>query len=261
MKHLTVKDNEGMAEVILQRAPVNALNEEMVAELYEVLRHIEAEKDIRAVIIRSGLSCFVAGADIKMMEDLQRNQETGRMLGYLKKLQETLNILENLSKPTIAYINGHAMGGGLELALACDFRMMVSEKARIGLPEIKLGMTPGAGGTHRLTRIIGETKTKELIYFGRSLTAEEAYQIGIISKVVHPDQGLAVVFEMAHQLAEQAPIALSGIKRCIQATGQSALAAGLEMDMVETAKVFTSEDAKIGFQAFLEKRSPVFKGV
>ena len=157
-------------------------------------------------------------------------------------------------------MNGHAMGGGLELALACDFRVMNSEKAKIGLPEINLGMTPGAGGTHRLTRLVGETKTKELIYFAKALSAEDAYKYGIVSRVVHPDHGIEEVYDLANQLAEKAPIALAGIKRSIQNSGQGVLPSGLEIDIVETAKVFTSEDAKIGFEAFLEKKQPVFIG-
>lgn len=260
MEQIVLQKNGPIAELILERAPVNALNEELVNELYEKLQRIEAERDVRVVIIRSGLSVFVAGADIAMMQTIQKNQETSRMLEYVKKLQDTLNFLENLSKPTIAYINGHAMGGGLELALACDFRVMNSEKAKIGLPEINLGMTPGAGGTHRLTRLVGEMKTKELIYFAKVLSAEEASRFGIVSRIVHPDRGLEEVYELANQLAEKAPIALAGIKRSIQNSVQASLENGLEIDIVETAKVFTSEDAKIGFEAFLNKKQPVFIG-
>lgn len=260
MEFVRLNKSGKICEVIVEREPVNALNEELVVELGEVFRKIEHDQEVRVVILRSGLKVFVAGADIKMMETLQQNQETGRMLNYVKKLQDTLNILENLPKPTIAYINGHAMGGGLELALACDFRVMVSGKAKIGLPEIRLGMNPGAGGTHRLTRLIGETKTKELVYFGKSLTAEDAYKYGIVSTVVAAENGLNEVYELAGGLAKQAPIALAGIKRCIQSAGQSTLGTGLEMDLLETAKAFTSNDAKIGFQAFLGKNEPVFAG-
>lgn len=260
MQNLIIRKENHIAEIVLERQPVNALNEELVSELNEAFHEMEADKEVRVLIIRSALSCFVAGADIKMMLDIQRNHETMRMLTYCKKLQNAYSFLENMSKPSIAYINGHAMGGGLELALACDFRIMTSGKARIGLPEVRLGMIPGAGGTQRLTRLLGETKAKEIIYFGKQLSAEEAYQYGLVSRVVESVDGIDEVYKMAHQLALQAPIALAGIKRCIQASSRNPLNFGLETEMVETANVFTSNDSKTGFKAFLEKKTPAFEG-
>ncbi len=260
MQHVLVEKKESVCEVILNRPPVNALNEELVNELGATLQQVETDKDVRVVIVRSALSSFVAGADIKMMEEIQSNQETGKMLSYLKKLQNALNFLENMQKPTIAYISGHAMGGGLELALACDFRIMTNNNAKIGLPEVNLGMFPGAGGPQRLTRIVGETKAKELIYFSRHLSAEEALSYNIVSQVVSPEDGLEKVYEIAKELAGKAPVAIAAAKRCIQSAGQESIVLGSEKELMETAIVFTSEDAKIGFKAFLDKKEPVFVG-
>lgn len=260
MGSILTKKNESVVEIILNRPPVNALNEELVEELYDTLQSIQTEKDIRVVILRSQLPVFISGADIKMMKELQENQETSRMLEYVKKLQETLTTLENMSKPTIAYINGHAMGGGLELALACDFRVMSTENTAIGLPEVQLGMIPGAGGTQRLTRIVGETKAKELIYFARYLSAQEALDLGIVSYICSSEKGLEKVYELANQLVVKAPLAIASSKRCIQSSGQNTLSIGLEKEISETENVFTSHDSKIGFTSFLEKKEPKFVG-
>lgn len=260
MQHILINKKDNICELVLNRPPVNALNEELVNELAKALYQLEEDKNVRVVIIRSALSSFVAGADIKMMDDLQNKQETGRMLEYLRKLQGTITFLESMSKPTIAYISGHAMGGGFELALACDFRIMTNNNAKIGLPEVKLGMFPGAGGPQRLTRIVGETKAKELIYFARLMSAEEALSFGIVSQVVSHEDGLEKVYEIAKELVAKAPLAIAAAKRCIQSAGQESMALGSEKELFETANVFTSEDAKIGFRAFLEKKKPVFIG-
>lgn len=259
MNYLTVKHNQNVVEIILNRPPVNAINEELVTELRETFHSLEVDREVKVIILRSNLSVFVAGADIKMMKEIQSNQETNRMLTYVKNLQETLNYIENLSKPTIAYINGSAMGGGLELALSCDFRI-INQTAKIGLPEVRLGLIPGGGGTQRLTRLVGETKAKEIIYFSRNLTAQEAFDYGIVSKVVSGEDAIEHVYEFVNALKEQAPIALAEVKRCILSAGQETLTIGSEKEITATAKVFTSEDARIGFTAFLEKKDPMFVG-
>lgn len=260
MKYITTKKNDNVLEIIFNRPPVNALNEELVEELQNTLYSVHKETDIRVVILRSELPVFIAGADIKMMKEIQEKQQTRRMLAYVKNLQETLTMLENLPIPTIAYINGHAMGGGLELALACDFRVMSMENAKIGLPEVQLGLIPGGGGTQRLTRIIGETKAKELIYFARHLSAKDAYELGIVSLIVPSERGLDEVYKFAGELADKAPLAISSIKRCIQSAGQESLSIGLEKELFETANLFNSQDASIGFTSFLEKQKPQFIG-
>lgn len=259
MKHLVIKHNQRIAEIVLNRPPVNAINEELVTELRESFYLLESDREVRVIILRSDLPVFVAGADIKMMKDIQNSQEVNRMLTYVKNLQDTLNYIENLSKPTIAYINGHAMGGGLELALACDFRI-INKEAKIGLPEVRLGLIPGGGGTQRLTRLIGETKAKEIIYFSRQLTAQEALNFGIVSKIVSNEEALEVVYEFANTLKMQAPLALAEVKRCILSAGQETLTIGSEKELNATATVFTTEDARIGFTAFLEKKDPMFVG-
>lgn len=259
MEYLNINIKDQIAEVIVNREPVNAINQQLADEINEAFHQLESDDNVRVVILRSELNVFVSGADIKMMKELQNNKETGRMLKYVKSLQDTLNFIENISKPTIAYINGHAMGGGLELGLACDFRI-INENAKIGLPEVKLGLIPGAGGTQRLTRLIGETKAKEIIYFSKHLTAYESLNYGIVSKIVNDENGIDIVFEFARQLRDQAPIALAEVKRCIQNSGQQTLENGSEKEITATANVFNSEDARIGFTSFLEKKEPMFIG-
>lgn len=260
MKHISLEQNGMVAEVIMHREPVNALDEELVSELADAFRKIDQDPHSRVLIIRSALPVFAAGADIKMMKSLRDQSDHNRMLGYVRKMQQTYNLLETLSKPTIAYISGHAMGGGFELALACDFRFMTSGKARVGLPEVKLGLIPGAGGTQRLTRLIGEAAAKELIYNARTLSAEEAFRYGVVSRVVQADTGMDEVYQYARELAKRAPLAIAGAKRCIQAAGQCCLSEGLEREITASAIAFASEDAKEGFDAFLNKREPVFSG-
>ena len=260
MEFVKIERKGQIAEIVLNRSPVNAINEQLLDELLQAFTGVNNDHEVRVLIIRSELQVFIAGADIRMMQDFRNNQETMRFLQYVQNVQRVYNTLENMSKPTIAYLHGHAMGGGLELALACDFRFMTAGKARIGLPEIKLGLLPGGGGTQRLTRLIGETKAKEIIYLGRHLSAEEAFELGVVSHVIPPESGLEEVYSFARDLSENAPIALGSIKRCIQTSAQNLINMGLETELFESAILFASEDAKIGFQSFLNKTKPQFAG-
>jgi enoyl-CoA hydratase/carnithine racemase len=252
--------NDRVTEIILNRPPVNALNHVLIDELIANLKEFELDDHARVLIIRSELSVFVAGADIKMMNSLQEKNDTKAFIEFVQKCQTLTNYVERLSKPTIAYISGHAMGGGLELALGCDFRFMTKGKARVGLPEGSLGLIPGGGGTQRLTRLLGETKAKEIIYFSKHLSAEEAKDYGVVSHIVSEETGLEEVRAFAEELAEKAPIAISSIKRAIQSSGQHELALGLEHELLESAILFNTEDIKIGFESFLQKKKPNFIG-
>ena len=260
MEFVRLEKNGPIAEIILNRPPVNALTRQCYEELYQAYGEAEQDRGTRVLIIRSALPVFIAGTDIYWIHGLRKNLKTREFLDYVKLTHAVNNRLEILSKPMIAYIDGHAMGGGLELALACDFRFMTTGKTRIGLPEVKLGLIPGSGGTQRLTRLIGETKAKELCYTGRHLSAEEAFRYGIVSRVVPPETGLEEVYAFARELAAKAPIALASIKRCIQAAAQDQLQIGLETELSESPFTFTSEDAGRGMEAFINKTAASFTG-
>ncbi|GAK05153.1 enoyl-CoA hydratase [Geomicrobium sp. JCM 19037] len=247
MKYIELLRDEGVVEILLNRPPVNALNKELIEELREAFHDVEACSQDRVVIIRSLTRAFVAGADIKMMETFHQLQQVREMVHYVKDLQQLYDQLEAMSKPTIAYIEGHALGGGLELAMSCDFRVMNRQVAKVGLPEVKLGLIPGAGGTQRLTRLIGETKAKELIYFSKQWNADEAYQHGLVSSVVN---GREDVLEIASQLANQSLSAIVSVKRCIQTASEQTHSLGSERELTETLNAFSSEDARIGMELF-----------
>jgi enoyl-CoA hydratase len=218
------------------------------------LRELADDADVRAVVLTgAGEKAFVAGADIKYMSGLEPEQakEWGG-LGH-----EAGRLLETMPKPTVAAINGFALGGGCELALACDIRY-ASSRAKLGQPEINLGIVPGWGGTQRLARVCGIGVAKELIFTGRNVDAEEALRLGLVNAIADPVLDRAL--ETAHALAAKSPVALSLAKRlCNLALGIDH-AGGLETEAGEFGALFASEDAKEGLAAFVEKREPNFVG-
>jgi enoyl-CoA hydratase len=171
-----------------------------------------------------------------------------------------LDKIQNLSKPVIAMINGHALGGGCELALCCDFRFMEKDRARIGLPEINLGIISAAGGTQRMCRLLGRGKATELLFEGTQIGAEEALKIGLIHKAFNREELLEKTLGYAHQLAKQAPIAIGLIKKCINEGVDVDLKRGLALEREALLMALQTEDAKEGVEAYLGKRPPVFKG-
>jgi enoyl-CoA hydratase/carnithine racemase len=246
---------EGAVAVLtLNRPPVNALSAGLAAELEAAVGRA-ADPAVRAVVV-TGSPHFAAGADIgELKAAATGSDDTPPASG----LSQALFALEALPKPTIAAVRGFALGGGLELALACDFRYL-AEDARVGLPEIKLGIYPGAGGTQRLPRLVGPGKAREMIYSGRHLRAAEALAIGLADKVVPADDLLAAAMEYAATLAKGATVAIGAAKRAINATLGLSMDAGLEVEAAGFAACFHTEDAREGLSAFLEKREPAFKG-
>lgn len=246
---------EGAVAVLtLNRPPVNALSAALVADIEAAVTRA-ADPAVRAVLI-TGSPHFAAGADIAELKAAASGSDDTPLAG---RLSAALLALEALPKPTIAAIRGFALGGGLELALACDFRYLAAD-ARVGLPEIKLGIFPGAGGTQRLPRLVGLSKARELIYTGRHLKADEALAIGLADKVV-PAEGLAAAaLEFAAALAKGATVALGAAKQAVNATLGLDMEAGLAVEAAGFATCLGTEDAQEGLAAFLEKREAGFKG-
>jgi enoyl-CoA hydratase len=228
---------------------MNALDVPTLTELGDRLAGLAADDAVRAVVLTgAGERAFAAGADIAHMKGL--GAEQGRAWGALG--QETARLLETMPQPAIAAINGHALGGGCELALACDLRY-ASARARIGQPEVNLGLVPGWGGTQRLARICGVGVAKELVYTGRAVDAEEALRIGLVNAIADPV--LERALETARALAAKGPLALRAAKRLLDAAPDA-----FEAEVEEFGALFGTEDTQEGLAAFLEKREPHFRG-
>jgi enoyl-CoA hydratase/carnithine racemase len=246
---------EGAVAVItLNRPPVNALNPELIADIDAAVALAEAP-EVRAVVI-TGSPHFAAGADIT---GFQRAFESGAEERQATGLSEAVLRLENLPKPTIAAINGFALGGGLELAMGADFRYLATS-AKVGQPEILLGIIPGAGGTQRLARIVGPQRCKEMCLTGRHITADEAHAIGLADKVADDDDALGLALADAKRMATGPTVAYGAVKRAVMRGFDRTLEEGLAIEAEQFARVFTTTDARIGVKAFLDKERPDFTG-
>lgn len=254
-EHLRYELDAGVAVVTVDRQEaLNALNQDVLMELSIAFEVAQADVDVRALVITGAGRAFVAGADIaglRAVEDAFGGREAA-LSG-----QDVTNALASLPFPTIAAINGFALGGGLELALAADLRVAASG-ARLGLPEVGLGLIPGYGGTQRLPRLIGQGRALDLILTGRHVTAEEALQLGLVNRVA--DDALAVALDLARAAAKNAPIALGLAKEAVVRGLDVSLAQGLEIEADLFGMVATTEDMREGTSAFLEKRAADFKG-
>jgi enoyl-CoA hydratase/carnithine racemase len=243
-----------VAVITLQRPPVNALNPELIADIDAAVAMAEAP-EVRAVVI-TGSPHFAAGADIT---GFQRAFESGAEERQATGLSEAVLRLENLPKPTIAAINGFALGGGLELAMGADFRYLASS-AKVGQPEILLGIIPGAGGTQRLARIVGPQRCKEMCLTGRHVGADEAHAIGLADKVAEDDDALGLALADAGKMATGPTVAYGAVKRAVMRGFDRTLEEGLAIEAEQFARVFTTTDARIGVKAFLDKERPDFTG-
>jgi enoyl-CoA hydratase len=246
--------DERVAILTLDRPPLNAMNEQLVTELAGATVELAGDDEIRAVLVRSGVEgVFMAGADITEFARISAEGIDRAVLA-----QRVLTDFAELPQPTVAAVNGHALGGGLELALACDFRFLArAEGALLGLPEVRLGLLPGAGGTQRLTRLVGSGRATELIMKGMQLSPEQAAEAGIVHFLVGADELEDKARDYTVRLARQAPIALRGIKRAIRSAWEGD---GFAIEREAFREALGSEDARIGVQAFLEGERPTFTG-
>ena len=245
-----------VAVVTLNRPKaLNALCRQLVAELDQALDSIEKDADIRAVIVTGSAKAFAAGADIKEIAAIRSPAEAR---GYITEMQRVFNRLEGLDRPVIAAVAGFAFGGGCELCLACDVRI-AAENARFALPEIKLGLLPGGGGTQRLPRLIGTGRAKQHIFSGEPFDAQEAYRIGLVNAVVPTDALMDEAMKLAGSYAARPGFTLKTIKGLIDEGFDMPLAAALAHEMRCFEILFSTRDKEEGVAAFLEKRTPAFQ--
>ena len=250
-------EKKGLIAVATINRPkaLNALNSEVLSDLGELVEAVKADADIRALVITgAGEKAFVAGADIGEMSTLTR--EGGVAFG--KHGNDVFRAIETLPIPTVAAVNGFALGGGCELAMSCDI-ILASEKAKFGQPEVGLGITPGFSGTQRLPRRVGVAKAKELIFSGRMVKADEAERIGLVNAVYAPEALLDGAMEMARSFAKNAPIAVKYAKACIDRGMQTDIDSGIACENELFAMCFATADQKEGMGAFLEKRTAEFQ--
>ena len=247
-----------VARLTLNNPPLNLVTEELLVELDAALGQLEAADPgaVRAVVVSgNGERAFSAGSDVKAFES--HTGAAGR--AHFTREEAVFARLAELPMPTIAAIEGNALGGGLELALACDIRV-ASERANLGLPEVRLAVTPGAGGTQRLPRVVGVARAKELALTGRIIDADEAEQIGLVSRVVPVGQAAAAAEQIAADISQRGPLAVREVKSLIDLSADADIGTGLAAEIDASERVFKSEDMLEGAQAFVEKRQPHYRG-
>jgi len=242
-----VEIDEAIATIRLDRPPVNALNAQVQAEIAQAAAQVSDDPQVRAVVIYGGEKNFAAGADIKEME--QASYATIAVSS--RRLQDSLTTVARIGKPVVAAITGYALGGGLELALCADFRV-AGEGARVGQPEILLGVIPGAGGTQRLPRLIGPARAKDIVFTGRFVGAAEALTIGLVDKVVPDGEVYAAALAMVAGYAGGPAVALRAAKQAIDDGLDVDLDTGLEIERLHFAGLFATEDQRTGMRSFRE---------
>jgi enoyl-CoA hydratase/carnithine racemase len=246
---------DGVGTILLNRPPMNAINQQLTVDLAEAAMEATTRDDVRAVVMYGGDKVFAAGADVKMMAPMS----PADVKTMIVTLQEVFNLVEEIPKVTIAAITGYCLGGGCELAMTADFRF-AGDSAKLGQPEISLGVIPGAGGTQRLPRLVGPSKAKDLIYSGRFASAEEALAIGLVDRVVPDDQVYTAAVEAARAYANGPLQALRAAKVAVNWGSRGDFRSGLVIEREVFADLFSTHDQKEGMQAFAEKRKADFTG-
>jgi enoyl-CoA hydratase len=250
-QNILLEERDAVAVIRLNRPKVlNALNSATIAEVATALEGIAGNAAIRCVVLTGSERAFAAGADISEMAGQPMPASSGA---------EHWARVSSFPKPLIAAVNGLALGGGMELAMICDI-VLASENARFGQPEINLGIIPGAGGTQRLTRVVGKSLAMEMVLNARMLNAEDALRVGLVSGIYPPETLLYNALALAKQIAARAPLAVQAAKASVNAAFETSLEAGLNFERERFVKLFGTEDQKEGMQAFLEKRRAQWKG-
>jgi enoyl-CoA hydratase len=239
---------EGVGTIRLDRPPMNALNIATQDRLRDLAQEAACRDDVRAVVVWGGEKVFAAGADIKEMQAMSYQDMVGRSRG----LQDSFTALARIPKPVIAAVNGYALGGGCELALCADVRI-AGESAKLGQPEILLGLIPGAGGTQRLSRLVGPAKAKDLIFTGRQISAEEALSIGLVDRVVPDTEVYEQAYAWAARLARGPAYALRAAKEAVDAGLETDLETGLAVERALFTGLFATEDRETGMRSFVEE--------
>jgi enoyl-CoA hydratase len=237
----------GIGTIRLDRPPMNALNKQVQEEIRAAAVEASARDDVRAVVVYGGQKVFAAGADIKEMADVSYVDMAARA----GALSSAFTAVAEIPKPTVAAVTGYALGGGLELALCCD-RRVAGDNAKVGQPEILLGIIPGAGGTQRLARLVGPSRAKDIVYTGRFVDAEEALALGIVDEVVAPDDVYEAALRWARQFVNGPARALAAAKAAIDGGLNGSLADGLKLESQVFAALFATEDQKTGMRSFVE---------
>jgi enoyl-CoA hydratase len=253
-KHLRVELNGPVAVVTLSRPPMNALSSEMLREIDRAFQDLEGNKGAKVVVLTGEGKSFVAGADIAEMRGM--DALAAREYGALG--QAVFFRIERLPQPVIAAVNGFALGGGCELAMACDMRIS-SERAKFGQPEVGLGVTPGFGGTQRLPRLVGRGKAKELVFTGEMVDAAEAHRIGLVNRVVKPEELMPEAMRLAELVASKGQIAVRLSKKAVNSGVEVDLKSGCDIEAEIFGVCFATADQKEGMAAFLEKRKANFQ--
>ncbi|SDT77375.1 enoyl-CoA hydratase/isomerase family protein [Actinoplanes derwentensis] len=246
---------DGIGTIRLERPPVNALNTQVQEELRAAAQAASADESVRAVVVHGVGRHFAAGADITEFTSVTYPE----MVARAGALSSAFDSVARIPKPVVAAITGYALGGGCELALACDWRV-IADDARLGQPEIKLGIIPGAGGTQRLARLIGPAKAKDLIFTGRMIDSDEALRIGLADRVVPADEVYDTAVELVRPFTTGPALALRAAKQAIDGGLSVDLAAGLALESHLFAGLFATDDRREGTTAFVEKRKPGFTG-
>lgn len=254
-RNIVLSKEDGIAILTIDRPQaLNALNNDTLLEIRQAAGEVENDPEMDVLIVTGGgQKSFVAGADISYMQGLSAVE--GRKFGQLG--QDVFRFIENMSKPTLAAVNGFALGGGCELAMCCDFRL-ASCKARFGQPEVSLGITPGFGGTQRLARLVGSGMAKQLLFTAETIDADEALRIGLVNRVVDPQELLDTARETAQRIRTNAPLAVRFCKSAVNEGMQTDIDRGMTIEADLFGLCFATSDQKEGMKAFLEKRRPLF---
>ncbi|NHM30529.1 enoyl-CoA hydratase [Neobacillus terrae] len=256
MEYLKWSTADRIATITIQRPPANALSSGLLRELASVLDEIETNEEVRAIIVHGEGRFFSAGADIKEFTSIQTGEDFSKLAKYG---QDLFDRMERFPRPIIAAIHGAALGGGLELAMACHFRL-VSETAKLGLPELQLGLVPGFAGTQRLPKFVGTARAAEMLFTSDPITGLEAVQFGLANHAYPEEQVMENAYKIAKKIAKKSPVALKAAIELLNFSKTEEFYNGVNKEAELFGHVFLSEDGQEGIRAFMEKREPEFKG-